>query len=62
MWKILHPEEDKTREPSWELRSRGQTAQKTARKAVDGRRRVGAVPRGSSAKTEVSCRDLGEGQ
>lgn len=34
MWKIIHPEEDKTTEPNWELRSRGQTAHKTARKAV----------------------------
>lgn len=35
MWKILHhPEEDKTMEPSWGQRSRGQTANQTARKAV----------------------------
>lgn len=35
MWKILHhPEEDKTMEPNWGQRSRGQTANKTARKAV----------------------------
>lgn len=52
MWKILHhPEEDKTMEPNWGQRSRGQTANQTARKAVAVEKawmagKGGAGPRG----------------